>query len=131
MDDDRPCFSFTNITITKFEFIFGRVKEIIEWARKEMNSFKVFISGSILEYSKTKNRSKWTYFAFSLKYLFFRFRTFCIFFSFLKKKIISFAEKCTGRYLKVTSDDLSSKQGSFCTFKMILFSKIFKAYIYI
>ena len=37
-----------------------------------------------------------------------------------------FSEKCTGRYLKVTGDDLSSKQGSFCTFKMILFRKYLK-----
>ena len=38
-----------------------------------------------------------------------------------------FSEKCTGRYFKVRDDDLSSKQGSLCTFKMILY----KLYIYI
>ena len=30
-----------------------------------------------------------------------------------------YSEKCTGLYFKVSDDDLSSKQGSLCTFKMI------------
>jgi len=45
------------------------------------------------------------------------------------------SEKCTGQYFKVRDDDLSSKQGSLCTFKIIL-EKIFLSiylhmYIYI
>ena len=41
-------------------------------------------------------------------------------------------KKCTGRYFKVRDDDLSSKQGSLCTFKMILvIRKYFIKYIYI
>ena len=31
-----------------------------------------------------------------------------------------YSKKCTGRYSKVRDDDLSSKQGSLCTFKMII-----------
>ena len=31
-----------------------------------------------------------------------------------------FLKRCTGRHFKVRDDDLSSKQGSLCTFKMIL-----------
>ena len=43
-----------------------------------------------------------------------------------------FSKKCTGRYDKVRDDDLSSKQGSLCTFKMILvIRKYFIVYIYI
>ena len=30
------------------------------------------------------------------------------------------SKKCTGRYFKVRDDDLSSKQGSLLTYKMIL-----------
>ena len=40
----------------------------------------------------------------------------------------------TGRYFKVRDDNLSSKQGSLCTFIMILMKiilKYFKVYIYI
>ena len=48
-------------------------------------------------------------------------------------KVRLFSKKCTGRYLKVRDDDLSSKQGSLCTVKMIIiknFRKYFKVYIY-
>ena len=31
-----------------------------------------------------------------------------------------YSKKCTGRYFKLRDDDLSSKQGSVCAFKMIL-----------
>ena len=53
--------------------------------------------------------------------------------TFLKITIQLFSEKCTGRYFKVRDDDLSSKQGSLCSFKMILkiIRKYFKVYIYI
>jgi hypothetical protein len=47
-----------------------------------------------------------------------------------------YSEKCTGRYFIERDDDLSSKQGSLCTFKIIqkLLKNILKyifAYIYI
>ena len=45
-----------------------------------------------------------------------------------------FSEKCTGRYFKVRDDDLSSKQGSICSFKMKLIKiigKYLKGFIYI
>ena len=45
-----------------------------------------------------------------------------------------FSEKCTGRYFKVIDGDLSSKQGSLYTFKMILMKiiqKYFEVYTYI
>ena len=35
-------------------------------------------------------------------------------------KVQLYPEKCTGRYFKFRDDDLSSKQGSLCTFKIIL-----------
>ena len=39
------------------------------------------------------------------------------------------SEKCTGRYFKVRDDDLSSKQGSISTFRMILIKLLDKSNI--
>ena len=52
------------------------------------------------------------------------------FISFLKSQTFDiqlYSEKCTGRYFKVRDDDLSSKKGSLCTFK-IIFIKISQKY---
>ena len=42
-------------------------------------------------------------------------------------KVQLFSERFTGRYFKVRDDDLSSKQGSLCTFNL----KIFYVCIYL
>ena len=42
-----------------------------------------------------------------------------------------YSEKCTWRYFKVREDELSSKQGSICIFKMILYIYVIFLSIYL